>query len=68
MAIEIERSFNPMSLAFVEGLYADYVKDPPRFRSSGVSTSSRLARTMIFCARLGSVRAFSPRRSSTRRR
>jgi 2-oxoglutarate dehydrogenase E1 component len=28
MAIEFERSFNPMSLAFVEGLYADYVKDP----------------------------------------
>ena len=28
MASEFERSFNPMSLAFVEGLYEEFVRDP----------------------------------------
>src|SRR5262245_60404732 len=28
MSSDFESSFNPMSLAFVEGLYTDYVRDP----------------------------------------
>src|SRR5262245_33496160 len=28
MATDLERSFNPMSLAFVEGLYEEYLRDP----------------------------------------
>ncbi len=68
MAIEFERSFNPMSLAFVEGLYADYVKDPASVPIEWREYFESLGPDQDFlrAPRLG--RASSPRRSSTRRR
>ena len=49
-----------MSLAFVEGLYEDYLRDPARCRTSGATISAASRRTAVRPRAQRSVRRFTP--------